>query len=163
MTASHTAGRSDSKDLTQCQQRQKGGENRSPAFVTVSVSGSASTRNNPAANTERTAFRSVGARGFAVEAKPRPFGCVADKAPRTSCCRAAGGTLSGRSMRRTPCRFRTLTGARRRWFMRVSGWVSLVGTNRQRWALSLTLTLSGDGQRFARSSPSFASASRAGM
>jgi hypothetical protein len=97
-----------------------------------------------------TTLFSVGARGFADEAKPRPFGRAADKAPRTSCRRAAGETLSRRSLRTTPCRFGALTGADGRWFQREFGRVTLTSSSQQQWALSLTLTLFGAHSRAER-------------
>ena len=34
-----------------------------------------------------------------------------------------------------------------RWFMRVLGWLPLVGSSQQQWALSLTLALFGTAER----------------
>jgi len=56
------------------------------------------------------------------------------------CRRAAGEILSRRSLRSTPCRSGALTGARGRGSIRVSGWVTLVGSSPRRWAPSLTLS-----------------------
>ena len=81
----------------------------------------------------------VGAREFATSTSVGgAHGRTPDLLPSS---RLSGETLSRRNLRSTPCRYGALIRADQRWFLRVSGWVALVGSSQQRWALSLTLTL----------------------